>query len=114
MLWFLRRLDVWMERRSDGLYSKSIVRFDEKILQPPTLKVDAILDSKTRKIDVNGMLEHFELSFLANRFPELSVFKDHRQLLDARLNLLIGVIDVGKREIHPAFRDRRDQSYGAS
>lgn len=90
MSWSLPRLDVWMERRSDGLYSESIVIFDEKTSPPPTLKVDAILDSKTGKIDVNGMLEHFELSFLANRFPELSVFKDHRQLLDARLNLLIG------------------------
>lgn len=88
--WTFLRLDVLMERRSDGLYSQGLVRFDEKISQPPTLKVDAILDSKTRKIDVSGMLEHFELSFLASRFPELSIFKEHRQLLDARLNLRIG------------------------
>jgi len=90
MSWTLPRLDVWMERRSDGLHSKGLVRFDERTLQSPTLKVDAILDSETRKIDVSGMLEHFELSFLASRFPELSIFKEHKQLLDARLNLRIG------------------------
>lgn len=90
MSWTFPRLDVWMERRSDRLYSKSIVRFDERTSQPMALKVDAILDAKTRKIDVDAILEHFELSFLASRIPDLSVFKDHRELLDARLNFRIG------------------------
>jgi hypothetical protein len=88
--WTFPRLDVWMERRSDGLYSKGLVRFDERTSQPAALKVDAILDAETRKIDVDAMLEHFELSFLASRIPELLVFKDHRELLDARLNFRIG------------------------
>lgn len=90
MSWTVPRLDFRAERRTGGLYSTVSVVFEDRATQPPTLKAEAMLEAGTGKIGAEAMLEHFELSLLADRIPELAVLKDHRGMIDARLNLLIG------------------------
>lgn len=90
MSWTVPQLDIRLERREEGVHSKARIRFEEKELQPATLNVEAILENKTGKIGVEAVLEHFGLSLLADRIPELSVLRAHEGILDARLNMLVG------------------------
>ncbi|MCC6597984.1 MAG: hypothetical protein IT559_04270, partial [Alphaproteobacteria bacterium] len=90
MSWTLPQLDIQMERQPEGLLSKAFIRFDDSASAPSILKVETLLDSKSGEFSGAALLEHFELSLLGGRIPELSVLKQHKGQLDARLNFVIG------------------------
>ncbi len=87
MSWIIPRLDTTIVRKTKNTVIQSLLQFEEGQTSPPLLNIDTRLEWETGKITMDALLEHFALSFLANRIPELSVLKNHEGLLDARLQM---------------------------
>jgi len=85
MSWSIPRLDARIERGKKETTAKGTIQFAEDTETPPLLTVDATLAWEGGALHVDTFLEHFALSLLASRIPELSALKNHKGLLDARL-----------------------------
>ncbi|MCB1721623.1 MAG: hypothetical protein H6860_04955 [Rhodospirillales bacterium] len=87
--WVLPRADIVIERVDGALRSKGIVDLPAESGAAPRLKFTAELGLASEAVDLDAVLENFDLSLLGQKIPELEILKTQDVLLNAQFKARI-------------------------
>lgn len=87
--WVLPRADIVIERVEGALRSKGIVDLPAEAGAAPRLKFTAELGLASEAVDLDAILENFDLSLLGQKIPELEILKMQDVPLNAQFKARI-------------------------
>ena len=82
---FLPEVNVLFQSTSEGLNGDLLVSFDDTPEWPSRLRANFVIPWKTKDVVIDASLENFDLSFLADKIPALSVLDNQNIEVDGRL-----------------------------
>jgi len=88
--WVLPHANAVLEKRAGQIQAELLVDIPSVRHKNSKLKVNALLYPKDKNVDVDMVLERFDVGVLADKIPELDVLAGQNVVLDARLEARIG------------------------